>query len=280
MEFLHISQGSEHAIPASDETVIFSQLESERIKIAPARPSFKYVVSGSEIYHIGPRRIILAPGDFLYVGAGQTLEVETRPNMQTEGWCVYVNDAEFSEMGISVMRSVMPAPYQEAARDLSARAKTGQINTNLVRKFISDFQGIGKKQTRHLKQLSGRIKQVRTGTKTDNVYRLELGRQFIVENVHQPLNLDQLSSVCGLSKYHFCRLFRQAYGVSPMKFHAKKRMDSAARHLETGNQSVFDVAAEFGFSDASSFTKAFKSYFDVSPGHYKKARMDMVAPMS
>ncbi|MEM7793764.1 MAG: AraC family transcriptional regulator, partial [Cyanobacteria bacterium P01_C01_bin.118] len=80
---------------------------------------------------------------------------------------------------------------------------------------------------------------------------------YIEAHLTDDLSLTDLSLQAGLSKFHFSRLFKQVLGLTPHKYVIKRRIEQAAQQLNQG-QSIAQVAFQFGFSDQSHFTRAFK----------------------
>jgi AraC-like DNA-binding protein len=80
----------------------------------------------------------------------------------------------------------------------------------------------------------------------------------MAEHVAEYLNLARLAAQAGLSKFHFERLFKNAMGVSPSRYHINLRMNLARRLLRETKKSVVDVALEVGYADPSHFAKLFR----------------------
>lgn len=91
---------------------------------------------------------------------------------------------------------------------------------------------------------------------------------YINENITKQLSIDELAAVSYLSRYHFMRLFKSQTGCTVHTYIRQKRLTLAARLLREG-MSASAVAAECGFSDYSTFHRAFKQTFGVSPGKIK-----------
>lgn len=91
---------------------------------------------------------------------------------------------------------------------------------------------------------------------------------YINENLAQPLSVEELAAMSYLSKYHFMRLFKAQTGSTVHGYISSKRLNLAARLLRDGVPAV-RAAAECGFSDYSSFHRAFTKRFGVSPGKIK-----------
>lgn len=86
----------------------------------------------------------------------------------------------------------------------------------------------------------------------------------------EPLDLDGLAKVAGVSKYHFLRTFRRAVGISPYQFLLTFRMRQAALRLLTSSDSVTSVGFESGFGDLSTFNGHFRELFGLSPREYRE----------
>lgn len=91
---------------------------------------------------------------------------------------------------------------------------------------------------------------------------------YINENISKNLTVDELAGMTYLSKYHFMRLFKAQTGSTVHGYISRKRLNLAARLLREGVPAV-RAAAECGFSDYSSFHRAFTKAFGVSPGKIK-----------
>ena len=99
--------------------------------------------------------------------------------------------------------------------------------------------------------------------------KIEKVLSYINENLTAPLSVETLAEQVYLSKYHFMRLFKAQTGSTVHSYVRQKRLMYAARLIREGipaNQ----AAADSGFSDYSSFHRAFKESFGISPGQLKK----------
>jgi transcriptional regulator GlxA family with amidase domain len=85
----------------------------------------------------------------------------------------------------------------------------------------------------------------------------------------EPLDVDALASAAGLSRAHFSREFRRAFGVSPHAYLLTRRLERAAALLRTTDRSVADVCLSVGLSSIGSFTTSFKRAYGVSPTGYR-----------
>jgi AraC-like DNA-binding protein len=85
----------------------------------------------------------------------------------------------------------------------------------------------------------------------------------------EPLDVDDLARAAGLSRAHFSRAFRRAFGESPHAYLLTRRLERAAALLRTTDRSVADVCLSVGLQSIGSFTTSFTRTFGVSPTVYR-----------
>ena len=87
----------------------------------------------------------------------------------------------------------------------------------------------------------------------------------------EPLDVDDLARAAGLSRAHFSREFRRAFGESPHAYLLTRRLERAAALLRATDRSVADVCLSVGLQSIGSFTTSFTRTFGVSPTAYRAA---------
>jgi AraC-like DNA-binding protein len=85
----------------------------------------------------------------------------------------------------------------------------------------------------------------------------------------EPLGVDDLARAAGLSRAHFSREFRRAFGESPHAYLLTRRLERAAALLRMTDRSVADVCFSVGLQSVGSFTTSFTRTFGVSPTAYR-----------
>jgi AraC-like DNA-binding protein len=93
----------------------------------------------------------------------------------------------------------------------------------------------------------------------------------------QPLGVDDLARAAGLSKAHFSREFRRAFGDSPHAYLLTRRLERAAALLRTTDRSVADICFSVGLQSVGSFTTSFSRTFAMSPTAYRASFPPAVA---
>jgi AraC-like DNA-binding protein len=100
-------------------------------------------------------------------------------------------------------------------------------------------------------------------TAPETLERLDRARKFIDSCYDLPLDLAEISSHACFSRYHFLRLFRQAFNKTPHQYLVERRIERAKELLSANDLRVTDVCFEVGFQSLGSFS----SLFHKSVGH-------------
>ena len=86
--------------------------------------------------------------------------------------------------------------------------------------------------------------------------------------------LSELASLCGLSRSHFVRAFKQSTGLPPHRWLLMQRVKRAKDLLYGTKLSIAEISSDCGFADQSHFTRVFSRTFGVSPGAWRRQRED------
>ncbi|MDI9418937.1 MAG: AraC family transcriptional regulator [Firmicutes bacterium] len=92
---------------------------------------------------------------------------------------------------------------------------------------------------------------------------------YINGSLHQRITLDDLEKAFYINKYHLCHIFKQNTGFAILEYISYKRILRAKELLAEG-QSAAEAAVQVGYSDYSTFFRAFKNIVGISPNKYKK----------
>ena len=93
---------------------------------------------------------------------------------------------------------------------------------------------------------------------------------FIEANIAEEISLARLAKLADLSRYHFARAFRQTFGVPTHRYHLARRMERATKLLTQSTLPVTQIALRVGFSETSSFTRAYRRYAGVTPSDCRR----------
>jgi AraC-like DNA-binding protein len=85
----------------------------------------------------------------------------------------------------------------------------------------------------------------------------------------EPLDVERMAHAAGLSRAHFSREFRRAFGESPHAYLLTRRLERAAALLRTTDNSVAEVCLAVGLQGIGSFTTSFKRAYGITPTAYR-----------
>lgn len=90
----------------------------------------------------------------------------------------------------------------------------------------------------------------------------------IMEHYSDTIRLDELSKMATLSVFHFSRLFKQKYGLTPHQFQMRHRIEKAKELLIYSPLTITSIAEKVGYGSVFAFSKAFKQVEGVSPRNF------------
>jgi AraC-like DNA-binding protein len=86
----------------------------------------------------------------------------------------------------------------------------------------------------------------------------------------EPIGVDDMAHAAGLSRAHFSREFKRAFGESPRAYLLTRRLERAAALLRNTDRSVAEISLSVGLQGIGSFTSSFKRHFGTTPTAYRK----------
>lgn len=108
---------------------------------------------------------------------------------------------------------------------------------------------------------------------TLNIYyeRINTVVQYINNHLDEELDVAKLAQIGNYSPYHFHRIMRAYLGESLRAYIVRLRMETAISLLKYSGEAVTNIAFNVGYENPSSFNKAFKKRFGISPAELRKS---------
>lgn len=91
----------------------------------------------------------------------------------------------------------------------------------------------------------------------------------IVENIMNPISIEELARLCHMSLSTFKRKFVKLYGESPRRWMIRKRLDLATILLATTSQNITEICFNTGFENLSHFIMTFRAHRGMTPTRYR-----------
>ena len=95
--------------------------------------------------------------------------------------------------------------------------------------------------------------------------------QFIDSSLEQPIRIQDLARLAGLSAGQFSRSFHLRFGVTARRYLATRRMEFAKSQLLTTDLPLVEIALQCGMSDQSHFAKTFRRVVGTTPSQWRAA---------
>jgi AraC family transcriptional regulator len=246
--------------------------------------SIRFVINGNERFALKNREVTLNEGEYLLT-IETTPEIALKVNSGTQVvmlsitipfWWIsgvssdfkdeevpqqYQVDFDFVVGKFSVHETHLGGLLVEVGKDVLSMSLRDE---STVRQFLIRFVEmviVDNDETEEKMTAMGLIKK---STRQEVYRRLCASRMYIDESFLDRINIEDMAREACLSMYHFIRMFRRLFGVTPYQYLINKRLEHAM-HLLHGGESVTRTAEIAGFTDIQSFSKAFKKHFGVNP---------------
>ncbi len=94
--------------------------------------------------------------------------------------------------------------------------------------------------------------------------------RYILIHIDEKFNLDTFSQYMNMSKFYFCRKFKEEFSCSPFEYIQQQKINKAKRILIFTSLSISEIAYNLAFYDQSHFCKVFTRLTGVSPNKFRK----------
>src|SRR5262249_7080392 len=93
-------------------------------------------------------------------------------------------------------------------------------------------------------------------------------RDYIEDNYHKNITLDDLAKEVSIAKFHLAREFTRLFGAPPHEYLNMVRISRVMESLRSGHP-ILGSAIDAGFCDQSHLTRHFKRVYGITPGEYQ-----------
>lgn len=106
---------------------------------------------------------------------------------------------------------------------------------------------------------------------TQNLIRIGTILNRIQSRYHEPIQMQDLVKLSGMSERNLQKTFREATGFSPIQYLLRTRIAAACYLLSTSTDSITDIAFRVGFNDSNYFARQFHKLVGITPRKYRKS---------
>ena len=233
-----------------------------------------FLLRGEGFYAIEGERFPLKPGDVIFVGSGCIHRPELRPDSDYERYILYISpeflrrisdgcDLEscFTRARESGSYVVRPWGQYEQLRRLLAELERNPSDAGFGQKLLGEALLVRLVITLTRAVEESVLRGV-PGSGSDRTVPQML--QWSGQNLTEPITADLLADRFSVSKYHMMRKFKAETGCTIHRYLLSKRL-LLARELMAEGCSATTACYRSGFQDYTTFSRAYKKEFDVSP---------------
>jgi AraC family transcriptional regulator len=101
---------------------------------------------------------------------------------------------------------------------------------------------------------------------------LQLAIERLRSDSDADVSLAALAADANLSRFHFCRAFKESTGLSPHAWLRQHRLEQAMNMLRDTDEQVVSIAAALGYSSQTAFAAAFRKLTNETPSDWRKRR--------
>lgn len=103
------------------------------------------------------------------------------------------------------------------------------------------------------------------------IWQLRKVEDYLRVHLAEEISVEQLADLVDLSPFHFSRVFKQATGMTPLRFVTRERITYAQQLIRETSRSLIEIALEVGYSNPSHFAKVFRKVAGVTPTEFRSA---------
>ncbi|GMQ58924.1 AraC family transcriptional regulator [Vallitalea sediminicola] len=231
-----------------------------------------FIEKGDGVIYIDGVAYYPKPGDMMFIPEGCTHGYSTiSPKTYTKHWChfnAYIGSITISDfLDIPYMKTIKnPQKIISLFEDLTAYYNSDNpfsplnAQATLMQLLSTYFSEICNNEIT--------LKTQATDTK------LNLLLDFIEENLHTKITINELADYMNLHPNYLIRLFTSTFGLSPMEYINRLRIERAKELLTINNESIKLISELVGFSTPYYFSLVFKKQTGLSPKQYRQLTSD------
>jgi AraC family transcriptional regulator len=243
--------------------------------------SIKAAFGGAEEYFIDGRRVAVDDDTFLILNAGRCYASRIHSQTPVESFSIFFRSRLAQEVFTATQRSTssalndpefetqLPVEFDERLREhdrtvtpallhIKQQLDTGIHDQLWLDEQLHELLGLIL-QAEHRNRLEiESIPSAKRATRRELHRRLGLATTYVHTHFRNAIGLRDIARAAHLSPYHFLRLFKAVYGITPSTLLNRKRTAEALRLISRAEMSMAEIAANVGFGSRTSLFRHLK----------------------
>ena len=279
----------------NDNFKIFHIRDKKDIKFEYHHHDFSKIViliDGDLTYYIEGKAYILKPWDILFVNKNEIHKLVVNPNKYYERIVIWLNPdfmAKYAQGNNNLLKC-----FEVAIKNNYNLLRLNMKSIDIIKNLIQDIQNCNNsnefgseilKESLFVQLMVLMNRLFLNSDKNRDIEDIQYDKtiegvlNYINSNLENDLSIDTIASEFFISKYYLMRKFKNQIGSSIHNYVVQKRL-ILARSLISDGLSMSSVCSRCGFNDYSSFVRAFKKVYGVSPSNYNPTIHNFENPIS
>ena len=279
----------------NDNFKIFHIKDKKDIKFEYHHHDFSKIViliDGDLTYYIEGKSYILKPWDILFVNKNEIHKPVVNPDKYYERIVIWLNPdfiAKYAQGNNNLLKC-----FEEAMKNNYNLLRLNMKSIENIKNLIQDIQSCDNsnefgseilKESLFIQLMVLMNRLFLNSDKNRDIEDIQYDKtieevlSYINSNLENDLSLDTIASKFFISKYYLMRKFKNQIGSSIHSYVIQKRL-ILAKSLISDGLSMSTVCSKCGFNDYSSFVRAFKKAYGVSPSNYNSKTHNFENSMS
>lgn len=279
----------------NDNFKIFHIRDKKDIKFEYHHHDFSKIViliDGDLTYYIEGKAYILKPWDILFVNKNEIHKPVVNPNKYYERIVIWLNPdfmAKYAQGNNDLLKC-----FEVAIKNNYNLLRLNMKSIEIIKNLIQDIQNCNNsnefgseilKESLFVQLMVLMNRLFLNSDKNRDIEDIQYDKtiegvlNYINSNLENDLSIDTIASEFFISKYYLMRKFKNQIGSSIHNYVVQKRL-ILARSLISDGLSMSSLCSRCGFNDYSSFVRAFKKVYGVSPSNYNPTIHNFENPIS
>lgn len=254
--------------------------------------SIKLAIGGNASYLVDGKRKTINDSTFLIVNNSQQVKTIVESEKEVESFSIFFQPEFVNNVFAALKKKneFLLDEWENTDGKINFYDKVYNYETNLISKIMKVREKAGKNQITKgwleeqlyfithsmvetnysLKKEIVKISAAKSTTRQELYRRLHIAKDFIDSSYSEKINIPVIAKQAMLSPYHFLRLFKNFFGVTPHQYLTGKRMQKAKELAVSGTLTVTEISEAVGFESLAAFSLLFKKHFNCSPSSFIK----------
>ena len=279
----------------NDNFKIFHIRDKKDIKFEYHHHDFSKIViliDGDLTYYIEGKAYILKPWDILFINKNEIHKPVINPNKYYERIVIWLNPdfmAKYAQGNKNLLKC-----FEVAIKNNYNLLRLNIKSIEIIKNIIQDIQSCDNsnefgseilKESLFVQLMVLMNRLFLNSDKNRDLEDIQYDKtiegvlNYINSNLENDLSIDTIASNFFISKYYLMRKFKSQIGSSIHNYIIQKRL-ILAKSLISEGLTMSNVCSKCGFNDYSSFVRAFKKVYGVSPSNYNPTIHNFENPIS